>query len=96
MTSVHPLKYECAVKALERSVGEPVKVIEELVREGLLLKVPYMGDVFLLIEIQRTAAQHVSSPLLREVAVGGAAIIRAVEADSAQEYLLTLFGALQA
>ena len=62
MTSVHPLKYEYAVKALERSVGEPEKVIEELVREGLLLKVPYMGEVFLLRRFGGTAAQHVSSP----------------------------------
>lgn len=48
VTSVHPLRYRYAVKALEKRAEEPEKVIEELVRKGLLLEVPYMGEVFLI------------------------------------------------
>jgi len=54
VTSVHPLRYGYALKALEKRTEEPVKVVEELVRNGLLLKVPYMGEVFLVRNFGRT------------------------------------------
>jgi wyosine [tRNA(Phe)-imidazoG37] synthetase (radical SAM superfamily) len=53
VASVHPLRYSYAVKALEKRAEEPEKVIEELVRKGLLLKVPYMGEVFLIRNFRR-------------------------------------------
>jgi len=46
-TAVHPLRYEYAVEALNSRVEDPVKLIEELVRENLLLKTEYAGRVYL-------------------------------------------------
>jgi wyosine [tRNA(Phe)-imidazoG37] synthetase (radical SAM superfamily) len=47
-TSVHPLRYEYALKALEGLARDPVKVIEDLVKRGLIVKVQYRGETFLL------------------------------------------------
>jgi wyosine [tRNA(Phe)-imidazoG37] synthetase (radical SAM superfamily) len=46
-TAVHPLIYEYAVEALNIRVEDPVKLIEELVRDNLLLKTEYAGRVYL-------------------------------------------------
>ena len=54
VASVHPLRYEHAVKALAKLAEKPEEVIEGLVRNGLLLKVPYMGEVFLVRNFGRT------------------------------------------
>lgn len=43
-TAVHPLRYEYAVEALKGRVEDPVGVVEELVRENLLLKTKYAGQ----------------------------------------------------
>jgi len=47
-TTVHPLRYEYAVEALKNRVEDPVGIIEELVRENLLLKTEYAGIVYLI------------------------------------------------
>ena len=47
-TAVHPLRYEYAVEALKGKVEDPVGIIEELVRENLLLKTKYAGIVYLI------------------------------------------------
>jgi hypothetical protein len=41
------LIYEYAVEALNSRVEDPVKLIEELVRDNLLLKTEYAGRVYL-------------------------------------------------
>jgi wyosine [tRNA(Phe)-imidazoG37] synthetase (radical SAM superfamily) len=46
-TAAHPLIYEYAVEALNSRVEDPVKLIEELVRDNLLLKTEYAGRVYL-------------------------------------------------
>ena len=45
--SVHPLRYDYAVRVLRRTVPDPEEVVEELVKKGLVLKVQYAGATYL-------------------------------------------------
>ena len=47
-TSVHPLRYEHAVKILEKVCDNPREVIERLVEKGLIVKIQYLGNSYLL------------------------------------------------
>jgi wyosine [tRNA(Phe)-imidazoG37] synthetase (radical SAM superfamily) len=46
--SVHPLRYEHAVKALEKVSSNPEEVIESLVKKNLVVKIHYAGTTYLL------------------------------------------------
>ena len=48
VTSVHPLRYDYALKALQKLTSEPQELVGKLVEEELLSKVTYKGEVFLL------------------------------------------------
>ena len=52
-TAVHPLRYDYAVKALEKVCRDPVKVIEDLVKEGEIAKIVYNNTVFLVREFRK-------------------------------------------
>jgi wyosine [tRNA(Phe)-imidazoG37] synthetase (radical SAM superfamily) len=45
--SVHPLRYDYALRALESVVKEPEKIIENLVKAGLVKKVEFQGHIYL-------------------------------------------------
>ena len=45
--SVHPLRYDYAVRVLGSSAAGPERVVEELVEKGLVLKVRYAGATYL-------------------------------------------------
>jgi len=45
--SVHPLRYDYAVRVLRGSTADPEKLVEELVERGLVLKVQYAGATYL-------------------------------------------------
>jgi wyosine [tRNA(Phe)-imidazoG37] synthetase (radical SAM superfamily) len=47
-TSVHPLRYDYAIRALEGLIRDPERVIEDLVEKRLIVKIQYRGEVFLL------------------------------------------------
>jgi len=47
LTSVHPLRYDYAVKALSRVCEEPERLIQCLIREGVLALVEYQGQRYL-------------------------------------------------
>jgi len=45
---VHPLRYDYALKALQKLTSKPQELVEKLVEKELLSKVTYKGEVFLL------------------------------------------------
>ena len=45
--SVHPPRYDYALRVLGRTVPDPEGVVEELVERGLVLKVQYAGATYL-------------------------------------------------
>jgi hypothetical protein len=49
---VHPLKYEYALRALEKLTHRPEELIERLAREGSLLKMAYSGKIYLMRNFQ--------------------------------------------
>ena len=46
-TSVHPLRYDYALKVLGSAVKEPERIIEGLVEAGLITKVEFQGHTYL-------------------------------------------------
>jgi hypothetical protein len=58
VTSVHPLKYEYALRALEKLTHQPEELIERLAREGFLSKVVYSGEIYLIRNFQEKPKEH--------------------------------------
>ncbi|MCC5997545.1 MAG: radical SAM protein [Thermofilum sp.] len=48
VVSVHPLRYDYALRALEKLTHQPEELIERLLAEGLLSKVTYNQEIFLI------------------------------------------------
>jgi len=56
-TSVHPLRYDYAIRALGAVCSNPEEVVEGLARRGLVVKVQHMGAVYLLRNFRTLAPQ---------------------------------------
>jgi wyosine [tRNA(Phe)-imidazoG37] synthetase (radical SAM superfamily) len=57
-TSIHPLRYDYALKVLEKICSNPEEVVENLVKKELINKVQYLGVTYLLRNFKKSLQQQ--------------------------------------